>query len=210
MRAYKWTIGNKPTHGSETHDQSGVWMEVVGPLVWCENGFHAARPACLPLGMGTELWEVELDGEILERNGGEVIGRRIRFVRKLDWNRLKVAGFALGCAKRCAEYAAANILLVAGDTAAIILVATYAATTAGTAAVKALNDGNDCRQYGDEEGMGSSYRACESKAVHAATMAATSTAVAAEAESPGTGAANERRLQLEWIETTIGEKLLDK
>jgi len=59
----------------------GPWVEAhVEP---CRSGIHACRPEHLPLWAGQVLYEVELDGEIVD-DRTKVIAPRARLVRRLD------------------------------------------------------------------------------------------------------------------------------
>jgi hypothetical protein len=66
----------------------------------CRSGVHACRVQDLPVWMGDELWEIELDGEIVERER-QVIARRGRLVRQVDgWTDELLDGFGELCAER--------------------------------------------------------------------------------------------------------------
>jgi hypothetical protein len=185
MTAYKWTIGDHPIHGSGTYDLSGTWMEVTGDLVWCQNGFHASTRGWLPKRMGTDLWEVEIDGDVQERDGGELLARKERFVRRLTWDCKKMISFANACSERAKGYAAA-----ATDRDA------RSADAAGYAARAARSAASDVAHVAAHAAAYAAY------AAHVAwdTSRAAGDAQAAEA--------NERRKQVEWIEEAIGEKLI--
>jgi hypothetical protein len=60
----------------------GEWVEAasVDP---CRDGVHALRPEDLPYWLGRELWEIELDGEIVEQER-KVVASRGRLVRRID------------------------------------------------------------------------------------------------------------------------------
>lgn len=79
-----------------TWPDPGEWLEVetVDP---CRAGVHACRVAQLPYWLRPELWEVELDGEVVE---GElmVIAPRGRLVRCVEaWNRDTEREFGRAC-----------------------------------------------------------------------------------------------------------------
>jgi hypothetical protein len=58
----------------------GPWIEAdVEP---CRSGIHACRPADLPLWLGRELYEVELDGEIVVEPT-KVVAQRARLLRRI-------------------------------------------------------------------------------------------------------------------------------
>jgi hypothetical protein len=64
----------------------GDWVESES-IEPCRAGVHACRARDLPFWLGRELWEIELDGEIVERER-KVIARRGRLVRRREeWTR---------------------------------------------------------------------------------------------------------------------------
>jgi hypothetical protein len=75
------------------------WVD-GGRVYPCRSGVHACRVQDLPVWMGDELWEIELDGEIVERER-QVIARRGRLVRQVDgWTDELLDGFGELCAER--------------------------------------------------------------------------------------------------------------
>jgi hypothetical protein len=82
----------------------GAWVEA--PIVTCHSGVHACRVGHLPLWLGRELYEIELDGEIAEEHT-KVVASRGRLVRRIDgWDDGTRAAFARDCAGRAHSYAA--------------------------------------------------------------------------------------------------------
>ena len=78
------------------------WVEAdrVEP---CRGGIHALRVHDLPIWMGRELWEIELDGDIVEQER-KVVARRGRLVRRVpEWNDELLERFGRFCAKRTRE-----------------------------------------------------------------------------------------------------------
>ena len=76
----------------------GAWVEA--PVVPCRSGIHACRPADLPLWLGRELYEVELDGEIVEERA-KVVAPRARLLRRIDaWDDATRDAFTRDCADR--------------------------------------------------------------------------------------------------------------
>jgi hypothetical protein len=64
----------------------GEWVEAAAADP-CRRGIHACRVQDLPFWLGHELWEIELDGEIVVHRR-KVVAPRGRLVRRLtDWNR---------------------------------------------------------------------------------------------------------------------------
>jgi hypothetical protein len=81
----------------------GAWVEAaVEP---CRSGIHACRRADLPLWLDRLLYEVELDGEIVEAPA-KVIGSRARLVRRIDaWDDRLRDEYTRMCAARAHEFA---------------------------------------------------------------------------------------------------------
>jgi hypothetical protein len=60
----------------------GQWVESTGAAL-CEHGVHACRVDDLPFWVNEELWEVELDGEVVTA-GRKVVAPRGRLVRRVE------------------------------------------------------------------------------------------------------------------------------
>ena len=84
----------------------------TGPAEWveaevepCRSGVHACAPEHLPLWAGTVLYEVELDGEVVE-DRTKLIAPRARLVRRIDaWEEAVRDGYRRACADRAHELA---------------------------------------------------------------------------------------------------------
>lgn len=82
----------------------GAWVEA--PIVTCHSGVHACRPHDLPLWLGRDLYEIELDGAIVEEPT-KVVTTRGRLVRRLGgWDDGARAAYVRACAERAHGYAA--------------------------------------------------------------------------------------------------------
>jgi hypothetical protein len=81
----------------------GAWVEAnVEP---CRSGIHACRPKHLPLWAGQVLYEVELDGQIVEERT-KVIAGRARLARRIDaWDEALRYRYTRMCADRAHELA---------------------------------------------------------------------------------------------------------
>src|SRR5919201_1476204 len=80
----------------------GEWVEAeaVDP---CRHGIHACRVRDLPIWLGRELWEVELDGEVVELER-KLVAARGRLNRRLDaWNDALASEFGRFCVRRTRE-----------------------------------------------------------------------------------------------------------
>lgn len=82
----------------------GEWVEA--PILACHTGVHACRARDLPLWVGRELYEIELDGEIVgERT--KVVASRGRLTRRIHaWDDEARAAYTRACADRAHGYAA--------------------------------------------------------------------------------------------------------
>jgi hypothetical protein len=81
----------------------GEW--VGAEIEPCHSGIHACLPSDLPLWIGRTLYEVELDGEILEERT-KVIASRARLLRRIEaWGDDLRADYTRMCADRGHELA---------------------------------------------------------------------------------------------------------
>jgi len=95
--AWRWPL---PCDG-----QPGEWVQADGPIALCTNGVHAASTEQLPHWLGMELWEIELDGEII-RDKAALIASRARLVRKITaWDDPMRQQYARWCLSRSQEIA---------------------------------------------------------------------------------------------------------
>ena len=81
----------------------GAWVDA--PVEACRSGVHACRLHDLPLWLGRELYEIELDGAVVEERT-KVVAERGRLLRRIDgWDDDTRAAFAGACADRARGYA---------------------------------------------------------------------------------------------------------
>ena len=81
----------------------GAW--VSADVLPCRSGIHACRPKDLPLWVGRALYEIELEGEIVE-DRTKVVAARGRILRRVeDWDAAAYDGYARMCADRAHELA---------------------------------------------------------------------------------------------------------
>jgi len=86
--------------------EPGPWIEA--PVEPCRSGIHACRRDDLPLWLGRVLYEVELDGEIVEEPA-KVIASRARLVRRIDaWDDRLRDEYTRTCADHAHELAAGS------------------------------------------------------------------------------------------------------
>ena len=75
------------------------WVE-VDALDPCRRGIHACRVRDLPIWLGAELWEIELDGDVVEQDR-KVVASRGRLTRRIDgWTPIVAQRFGRSCARR--------------------------------------------------------------------------------------------------------------
>jgi hypothetical protein len=78
------------------------WVEAAG-VDPCLEGIHACRVRDLPVWLGRELWEIELAGDVLERER-KVVAPRGRLTRRIDaWSERVAYDFGRFCAQRTRE-----------------------------------------------------------------------------------------------------------
>jgi hypothetical protein len=86
-------------------ERPGEWVHADGPISLCVNGIHAASPQQLPQWLGTEIWEIELGGEVV-REEAALVASRARLMRRLDaWDEAMQRRFAEMCLHRAREIA---------------------------------------------------------------------------------------------------------
>jgi hypothetical protein len=81
----------------------GAWVDATAEP--CRSGVHACRRADLPLWAGRTLYEIELDGEIVE-GSGKVVAARGRLLRRIGaWDDDFRHRYTRHCADRAHELA---------------------------------------------------------------------------------------------------------
>lgn len=112
MRAYKVLSGGRSSFtGSPwplpAGDSPGAWVHAERPLGLCRSGIHACTGDQLPQWLGVEIWEVELEGEVL-REEAAIVAERARLIRKIDtWDERAHVRFAQACLAHAREIVAA-------------------------------------------------------------------------------------------------------
>ena len=82
----------------------GAWVEA--PIEPCRTGIHTCRPADMPYWAGRHLYEIELDGEIVERPS-QLIASRGRLLRPIRaWDEGGRDAYTRMCADRGHQLAA--------------------------------------------------------------------------------------------------------
>ena len=106
MIAYKFLAGDGTGVFSRFRWPLGEWVEAhVDP---CRSGVHGCRPGDLPYWIGPTLYEIELNGEIVDHML-KVVAPRGRLTRRIDaWNDETREAYSQMCIARAAELAAAS------------------------------------------------------------------------------------------------------
>jgi hypothetical protein len=75
------------------------WVE-VDALDPCRRGIHACRVRDLPIWLDAELWEIDLDGDVVEQER-KIVASRGRLTRRIEgWTPLLAQRFGRSCARR--------------------------------------------------------------------------------------------------------------
>jgi hypothetical protein len=78
---------------------AGEWVE-AGEVEPCRSGIHACRVQDLPFWLGQELWEIELDGQVVQQER-KMIAARGRLLRRVPgWNAELLDAFCAACRAR--------------------------------------------------------------------------------------------------------------
>ena len=121
--------------------EAGTWVEADGEPTACRSGIHACRPDQLPYWLGEELWEIELDGAVVEAEHKLVAARGRLRERIHAWPSV-AADLAADCVARCRDLAARDDALAGyaddaalyearGDVPCVAYIAAHAAGRAG-------------------------------------------------------------------------------
>lgn len=83
----------------------GAWVVATSQLEDCRHGIHACRPDQLLDWIDDELWEIELDGDIVSTDA-MVVAERGRLLRQVTgWDAATAQAFAYACAWRARDHA---------------------------------------------------------------------------------------------------------
>ena len=97
--AYKFLAPGSVGPFSGYRWQADAWVEIDSAQP-CRNGIHACRVEHLPMWLDTELWEIELGGEIIEGKR-KLVAQRGRLVRPIEgWTSELATEFGRSCARR--------------------------------------------------------------------------------------------------------------
>jgi hypothetical protein len=83
--------------------EPGEWVDA--PVEPCRSGIHACRASDLPVWVGHTLYEIELDGEVVEQRT-KVVATRARLLRRVEaWDDELREIYTRMCANRAHELA---------------------------------------------------------------------------------------------------------
>jgi hypothetical protein len=145
VRAYKFLRADRRAPFSGFVWPEDGWVETDGALDACRNGIHACLPEHLAYWLCPELWEVELDGDLLETEL-KVVAQRGRLVRRIDaWNDAARNDLGEECVRRTARYAALELRELGLDNQAAVLESAGTGAELAEVAVRiadGVDDGN--------------------------------------------------------------------
>jgi hypothetical protein len=100
--AYKFLAAGRVGPFTGFHWEPGTWVE-ASAVDGCRTGIHACRVRDLPIWLNDELWEVELEGEIVEQDR-KVVALRGRLDRRVEsWTAEAAGDFGRFCVRRTRE-----------------------------------------------------------------------------------------------------------
>lgn len=106
----------------------GKWLPKLSNITVCLHGYHACTSKSCAVWVDAQLYEVELQGDIVVAHN-KVVAERIRFIRKIDqWDERNQRLFSCWCARRALP------IYEAGNAADAIAVALNAANAIALAA----------------------------------------------------------------------------
>lgn len=102
MIAYKFLTAGATGRFTGFRWEAGTWVdaEAADP---CRAGIHACRVRDLPIWLDDELWEIELDGEVIEGER-KIVATRGRLAQRIEqWAPEVARDFGRFCAQRTRE-----------------------------------------------------------------------------------------------------------
>lgn len=105
MRAYKFLRSGRRAPFSDLVWPENSWVTAVGSLDACRSGIHACRPEHLAYWLLPELWEIDLDGDLVETEL-KIVAQRGRLAHRVDaWDDAVRHDLGEECVRRTARYA---------------------------------------------------------------------------------------------------------
>ena len=134
MKAYKFLAEGRLAIFSGMTWTEGVWVEADGPPETCRAGIHGCLPQHLAYWVLDELWEIELEGELVKTPLKVVAPRGRLRTRVTAWNDDARRDFMAEGIRRTARYAALELREVGLDAEADSLASADDATLGDRAA----------------------------------------------------------------------------
>jgi hypothetical protein len=113
MRAYKFLDAHGRAPFTATPWVRGEWVEAAGAHA-CREGVHGCRALDVAYWLADALWEVELEGAVIDARH-KVVGRRGRLVREIDDYPAAVRELAEVGAWRCRDRAVSALRAARDD-----------------------------------------------------------------------------------------------
>jgi hypothetical protein len=102
VNAYKFLAAGAVAPFTGYQWRPGEWVEAATADP-CRQGVHACRTRDLPIWLDDELWEVELDGAVVEQER-KLVAERGRLARRIEaWTPDLAHEFGRACARRTRE-----------------------------------------------------------------------------------------------------------
>ena len=115
MRAYKFLALGAVGRFSEfswpqpSGSEPGAWVAATAQLADCRHGVHACSPGQLLDWIDDELWEIELEGQIVASEAMLVAERGRLLKRIAEWDGATAQEFADACTWRSRDYALSSL-----------------------------------------------------------------------------------------------------
>jgi hypothetical protein len=99
MIAYKFLASGAVAPFTGFLWEPGAWVVADSPEP-CRRGIHACRLRDLPIWLGDELWEMELEGDVVQQER-KLVASRARLTRRIEsWTPTLAQEFGRFCARR--------------------------------------------------------------------------------------------------------------
>ncbi len=192
---------------------AGEWLQATGdavPARACSARIHACRVEDLPEWMDSELWRVELDGDVVV-DCGKLVASRGRLVERVEvWDASLMTAFAEACALRARD--AALRVLPAGSPAHDALAACETAADVAATCAQLTDLGGDEERAAGYAGDAARHvlGAVADPATaptHAAVNGFIACHAAAFAQDDLDAVRRERAWQAEWLARRLGAEL---
>lgn len=134
MKAFKFLAAgavapfSRVTWPTPTSSEAGPWLSADGALTACARGIHACEVQHLSCWLDTELWLIELDGEV-RREPHKLVAARGRLLQRVEaWGPETERVFAEAAALRARDLVAARLRQIGDEAQAVQLESAQSAT----------------------------------------------------------------------------------